>query len=235
MRPITLCLAYYINPSMLARQFAHLADMPPKLKDHLRVIVVDDGSPNSPAALPETSPGFPIEIYRITVDVPWNQDAARNIAVHHAPPGWLLLTDIDHMVPEETLRAVMKNTLCERTAYRFSRVSAPDMTEYKPHPNSWLMTKAMFDFVGGYDETLCIGAYGTDGDILKRIQRATNIVTLKQHLIRVPREVVPDASTTTLPRKDDVNREALQAIRRELEAQPKRVTKRLSFPYERVA
>lgn len=228
-------MAYYDNPGMLAKQFVHLEAMAPKLKAHLRVIVVDDGSPKAPATLPDASPGFPIEIYRITVDVPWNQDAARNIAVHHAPAGWLLLTDIDHMVPEETLRVVMKNTLCERTVYRFSRVSAPDMAPYKPHPNSWLMTKAMFDYVGGYDETLCIGAYGTDGDILKRIQRATDIVTLKEALIRVPREVVPDASTTTLPRKGDTNREALQVLRRELDAQPKRATKRLTFPYERVA
>lgn len=234
MRDITICLAYYDNPTMLARQLADFSAMPVKVKDHLRLIVVDDGSPVSPATLPRTSPGFPVEMFRITVNVAWNQDAARNIAAHHAPDGWLLFTDMDHLVPETTLTDVMKNTLDPLTVYRFSRVTAPDMTPYKPHPNSWLMTKKMFDYIGGYDENLCIGAYGTDGDIRKRIDRAAPLATLRQPLIRVPREVIADASTTTLPRKDDANRGALEALRRQLDADPFRKTKRMSFPYERV-
>jgi hypothetical protein len=44
----------------------------------------------------------PLQIYRIMVDVRWNQDAARNIGAAHAENNWLVLTDIDHMVPEET-------------------------------------------------------------------------------------------------------------------------------------
>jgi hypothetical protein len=220
---------------MLAIQYEHLALMPSKLKAHFRLIVVDDGSPTGPATPPDYDLGFPLEIYRIGVDRPWNQDAARNIAVHHAPDGWLLLTDMDHMVPEATLHDIMKNTLDPAWAYRFRRVSAPNMTPHHVHPNSWLLTKALFDKIGGYDETLCIGAYGTDGDIADRLARGARIGVLKQTLIRVPRDVVADASTTCLPRKDDEGRAALKQIRREIKNNPAHEIKRLTFPYERVA
>jgi hypothetical protein len=129
----------------------------------------------------------------------------------------------------------MKNTLREDTVYRFSRVSAPDMATYKPHPNSWLLTKALFDRVGGYDETYCVGLYGIDFDIRDRLARKAEIVTLKHPLIRVPREVVPDASTTTLPRKEGAGREELQRIKRAIAADPDHKPRRLTFAYSQVA
>ena len=93
----------------------------------------------------------------------------------------------------------MTGKLDERKVYRFSRVDAPDMTPYKPHPNSWVFTRGMFNRIGGYDERLS-GFYGTDGEFGKRVERATaKVVLLDEVLIRYPREVIADASTTTSP------------------------------------
>jgi hypothetical protein len=153
MTPTTLVMAYYENAGMLALQLATIRALPRELKALLAVIIVDDGSPTAPAKGEEI--GCPLLIYRMAEDIPWNQDACRNIGVHHAVTPWVLLTDMDHVVPEATWRPLLLRSHDPETVYRFSRVSAPEMAPYKPHPNSWFMTRAMFEKVGGYDEKLC--------------------------------------------------------------------------------
>jgi hypothetical protein len=103
MTPTTLVMPYYINAGMLKAQFEMLRNLPADLRDLIGVVVVDDGSPTAPAE-PEDLSGIPLQIYRIDVDIRWNQDAARNIGVRHAENNWVLLTDIDHMVPSKTWR-----------------------------------------------------------------------------------------------------------------------------------
>lgn len=229
MREITLIMAYYENHTMLQRHLHHWRGYVRKMLKNLHVIVVDDGSPKAPARL-DSEPPCDLHLYRMLVDVRWNQDACRNLGAHHAQTEWLLFTDMDHMVPTETMEYVMTQKLDPTVAYRFARVSAPDMQPYKPHPNSWLMTKEMYDRVGGYDERLA-GWYGTDGDFLDRVQAQAPIIQLDCPLIRVPREVTPDASTTSLTRKSPEDFRAIQTLRRANKGTP---TLRLSFPWERV-
>lgn len=237
-RQLTLIFPYYCNPVMLDRQLAHLEALPAQVKAALHLIVVDDGSPEAPlgeftgacmAALGLAS----TQLFRITLDVRWNWIAARNLAASKAPTDWMLMTDIDHLVPEATLRRIQEKKVSDRNVYRFSRVDAPDLTPYKPHPNSWLMTRAMFDKVGGYDERFS-GFYGTDGEFRDRV-RATcrEIVVLDEVLIRVPREVVPDASTTRYERKQPEDREGVGRVRAMIAKD--RTPHRLTFPWVQVA
>lgn len=231
MRKLTIALPYYENPAMLERHFSALEALPAALRGQLRLIVVDDGSPRSPAVARPC--GVDVELYRITVDVRWNQDAARNLGVHHAPDGWVLMTDIDHLVPVSTLQALTHGLLDEGTIYRFSRVSEPDMAGYKPHPNSWLMTKAMFERIGGYDERFA-GLYGTDADFRDRVNAAAPVVMLPNYLVRVPREITPDASTTTYLRKQPEDREGIPRVKAARALDPNWRPKRLTFPFVRV-
>lgn len=204
MRTVTLCLAYYENAGMLAAQVAALAALPAELREYIAVIVVDDGSPTAPARLPDIQP-CPMRLYRMREDIPWNQDACRNLAVAEAPDGWVLLTDMDHVPTEKLWRRILHRDLDPSCAYTFARVSAPKMDPYKPHPNSWLMTRRLFQQTGGYDERYR-GVYGTDGIFKRRLEaHVASIVPLKEALIRYPREVIADASTTTLARKSPEN------------------------------
>ncbi len=207
MTPFTLVMAYYDNPGMLRHQIKVWTGLPPDIRAALHVIVVDDGSPRWPALAAVSKRGgwadaiADFQLYRMKEDIPWNQDACRNIGVKKALTPWVLLTDMDHVVPLATWRRLMAEKIGKHDVYRFGRVSAPEMQPYKLHPNSWACTVKTFWKSGGYDEALA-GNYGTDGDFGKRLIRAAaKVVDLPEVLIRYPRDVIADASTTTLERK----------------------------------
>jgi hypothetical protein len=237
MRPFTLVMAYYNNASMLAEHARLWTQLPPDILANLNVIIIDDGSPEHTAADVmqrwDRPPVCSLQLWRMAVDVAWNQDACRNLGVHHAPTEWVLLTDMDHIVPVRTWRRLMRGKLDPGTVYRFGRVSMPDLAPYKLHPNSWAMTRRTYWLCGGYDERLA-GNYGTDGDFLVRIKGRTIIRDLPEVLIRVPREVIPDASTTTLPRKQPGDKDNIRRLIAERASDAQWRPLHLSFPHERV-
>lgn len=233
MTPTTLVMAYYENPDMLREQYRVLAALPDKLRDLLHVVIVDDGSPRSPAFV-EDLRGIGLQLYRMKKDVRWNQDACRNIGVRHAETGWVLLTDIDHIVPEKTWDTVLSRDWDPQLAYYFARVSAPDLQPYKVHPNTWYMTRQKFDEIGGYDERFA-GYYGTDSDFRDRLLKAVvKTPMIKENIIRVPRTQIADASTTTYLRKQPEDREAIHRIKEERAQIEDWKTLRYRFEYGRV-
>lgn len=237
MTPFTLVLPYYRNASMLQAQQRAWAAFDPALKPYLHAIIVDDGSPKFAARasdLIETGLAS-VRLYRTLVDVRWNWLFCRNLGVAEATTDWVLLTDIDHVLPETTLRALVTETLEPDVVYRFSRVDAPNYTPYKSHPNSWFLTRAMFDAIGGYDERFS-GFYGTDAEFRDRVQKTARAIVMRDNvLIRYPREVIPDASTTTYGRKEEQDRENVRRIREERAHTPGWKPLRLTFPWERLA
>jgi glycosyltransferase involved in cell wall biosynthesis len=206
---IALCLPYYMNQGMLDEQLRRLAGLPAAILEQLELIVVDDGSPNGEAvANVRHVIGCPVRVFRIDVDIRWNQDAARNIGAQEAEARWLLLTDIDHVVPLATWEYLLAKKFEKARAYRFSRATLDEIgkkdriTPYKPHPNSWFMTRGLYEQVGGYDERFA-GHYGTDAEFRDRLTRiAGDPILLPQLLYRVPRSTIADASTTTYQRKN---------------------------------
>jgi hypothetical protein len=212
---------------------------PEELRARLHVIIVDDCSPRWPALPHVVQPMEQLglasfRLYRTKVDVRWNWLFCRNLGVSEATTDWVFMTDIDHVMPGKTLARLLDATLDSRKAYRMSRVDAPDLTPYKPHPNTWLMTRMLFDRIGGYDERFS-GFYGTDGEFRRRVQDTSDeIVILPQVMVRYPREVVADASTTTYGRKEVQDRINVKRIVLQRAEIPNWKTKRLTFPYEQL-
>lgn len=243
MIPYTLVMAYYENAEMLHEQMGQWLNLPTEILSNLNVVIVDDGSTKNPAervckesmrlryGLKDLLSSF--QLWRIKVDIPWNQDAARNIGVRHANSDWLLITDMDHLVPVATWKRLMGKVRDADKAYRFARVSMPEMEPYKQHPNSWAMTRQTYWKAGGYDEALA-GNYGTDGDFMVRLRRVAEVLDLKEILVRYPREVIADASTTNYVRKKPEDKDRIQALIRVRAAIPDWKPKLFSFPYERV-
>jgi len=200
---ISLVFAYYENPSMLELQWKEIAEYPASVKDKLEVLIVDDGSPTRPAvdvARPQNLPR--LSIFRIDRDLRWNQDAARNIGAYEAQSPWLLLTDIDHVVPEETLSHLIGMKKDPSVFYTFSRIKFATGEKREPHPNSYFMTKDLYWAIGGHDEDYA-GIYGKDFLFRKRAHRHTSEVVLHDApLARVGSTLVGDAGTRTISRKN---------------------------------
>jgi glycosyl transferase family 2 len=209
-RDLTFICAFFENQGMLREQQAVWTAYPPKLKQHFHVIVTDDLSPSAPAREAFEATGIASQrLYLALEHRRWDWLFCRNLGVAKATTDWVLLTDIDHVVPESTLRALLKTKLDVERVYRLSRVDAHhpfpwvpgSLTEYKPHPNTWLLTRTMFDRVGGYDERFS-GYYGSDSEFRERVHSAAgDPLMLPDPLVRYPREVLADASTTTYERK----------------------------------
>lgn len=236
MRSVAFCLPYYMNQGMLDRQIQCIAALPRGLRDLMEMIVVDDGSPDKPKPA-FRSPGCPLRVFRIAKDVKWNQDAARNIAAFEAKSKWLLLTDIDHLVPHNTWQLLSEKKLNKDYVYKFAlrktldRDGAkPSISEYKPHPNSWIMTRGMYWKIGGYDERFA-GNYGTDGDFRDNVLRHSSIEQLQLPIWRVPRTTIADASTTTLQRKVLEEGQEIRRIKNERETDPDWRPLSLQFEY----
>jgi len=176
MKKITLILPYYENPGMLRHQLETILSYSDVVKSQLDVTIIDDGSPRNPAKI-DLKTGIKIRLFRTKVDVPWNQDFCRNLGVVHARTPWVLLTDMDHVVPQETFENLIRNEFKTFVAYKFSRRNAPNLDAYKPHPNSWFMTRELYQSIGGYDERFA-GWYGTDGDFRNRIEKHATITDL---------------------------------------------------------
>ena len=226
-RDFTLVMPYYENPRFLAHQIRHWNML--SLRKHLHVNLVDDGSPRNAAAnvVATFVPAVDMRLFRIEIDVRWNWLAARNIGVHKATTEWVMLTDMDHVLSNETLETLVRGQHDPSIIYRFSR-SEHHGADIHPHPNSWFMTRDMFWKVGGYDEALS-GFYGTDGEYRRRCAATAKVQIMADALIR--HEYIQDSSTTLYKRKQPEDAE----VKRKIRARgPGWKPRTLSFPYHEV-
>lgn len=226
--PVTIIVPFYENAGFLRQQLRGWWDYSPSLRWNLSAVIVDDCSP-TPAysVLRDVQYPFPIRLFRIDRDVRWNWLAARNIGFHHAPDGWCLVTDMDHVIPNTTALTAVYGLKDPRAIYGFSR-SESSGESIGPHCNSWLMTRKMFWKVGGYDERLS-GYYGTDGDWRRRMAKVAPIEILTDRLIRYER--IGDSSTTRYKRKQPEDAAVSKIIAKR---KPGWTPKTLSFPYAEV-
>lgn len=220
-KAITLVYPYYRCPQFFLRQQAHWNGLPREIREHLRVIVVDDGSPDP---IRPSASLVDLRVFRITVDRRWNWLAARNIGAHHAADGWLLLTDMDHVVPAETLDALIHGAHDPSVVYAFTRREHTGAV-VGSHSASFFLTRRLFWQIGGYDERGS-GYYGNDGIFRRQLRRHAEIQILPDALER--HEYVADSSVTTYARKAPEDR--IQQIASGWTGPPKT----LSFPYEEV-
>lgn len=236
MRPITIVLPHYQNVGMWAEQQKVWADLPAKMRARLHVVLVDDCSPKDQRPGPKSVTVHDLgslRIYRLLEKKRWNWLACRNLGAKVATTEWVLLTDIDHVIPRATLERLTGDRMSDRVAYRFSRVTATGvwpydvatLPPYKPHNDTWFLQRSLFfdPRVGGYDERLS-GCYGTSGEFSDRVKHAANAtVILSDIIIRYPREIIADASThpSVYTRKNDPENDAELKKRKEERAQIK--------------
>lgn len=193
---LTLIYAYFENGSMLDLHLKTWSAY--ENKDQWKAIIVDDCSLRDPAETHIADVGFPVELYRIKTDIPWNQDGSRNLAMHQAS-GWCLMTDMDHLLRPLEAGQLLRLKKNDGHYYMPSR-RLSDGSTYHRHPNSYLLNKGLYEYLGGYDEAYA-GYYGTDGMFRERLSESAFRVDLDIPLFLYKREAIPDASTTDYGRK----------------------------------
>lgn len=239
-RAFTLIIPYYDNPNMFREQQRVWRSLTPDIREALHVVVVDDGSPKSPAVEavhPETAKSLAsFRLFRTKVDVRWNWIFCRNLGAEQAHTEWLLMTDMDHVIPHQTWRRLMRGKLDPIRAYRLERVVMPSREIVKAHPNTWIMTRHMFlHRIGGYDERFS-GLYGSDGQFHARVEQWAKTIDMLPEVAELyPDTVIADACTTAYERKTDKDREQRDVIKAIIRGMGTAYEpKRLTFPWERV-
>ncbi|MAD98924.1 MAG: hypothetical protein CMB99_16480 [Flavobacteriaceae bacterium] len=208
---LSLIMPYYKNPTMLSMHYETWAGFPDEVKALFEVIIVDDGSPEEKAVDVPRPDGLPkLRIFEVEEDRLWYQHAARNIGAFEAVCRLLLLTDMDHMVTAQLILdavdAPARSTrffYVNRKEFDSDEWTLDDRGRRKSHPNTFVMLKKLYWAAGGYDEDYC-GHYGTDGLFRHRLQERARMELLPGdgYIRRLWRDLVPDASTRDVKRKE---------------------------------
>jgi glycosyltransferase involved in cell wall biosynthesis len=223
----TLIIPYYRNEAMLLRQIEEWQ----KYRGNVSVIVVDDGSPEraAPHIIPLMEKGFPVRLFRVLKDIPWNRNGARNLGAMQAETDWILHTDIDHILPVDSADALALFQPADFQWYRFSRyrVGKADFTRkkddlpsdcefgrIKPHMDSYLCRRDLYMALGGYDEDYTGGLGGGTPFVKELNNAATRIDLPEPYTLHVhTTDSVPDASDIFLSR-DNSHYKAVNARKR---------------------
>lgn len=185
MKRLSLIVNVLESYEVVRRQLLHLDRI---LTSDCELILVDDGSvPSLRATCAAARTTFDLVFHRTCDYRPWTQPRARNRGAALARADKLLFFDIDHIVTAEIVR-----TALAYTGDKFHWLRRPGildvggrvvtdpaflrdygMTDDRPsiHANSFVIRKALFERLGGYDERFC-GRYGGDDiDFNERYER----------------------------------------------------------------
>jgi hypothetical protein len=175
--PITHVIPYYRNAPMIRVHVDNWQRYEKQVIDNLRIILVDDFSPEEerPEEILRTLPANilrRVTLLRITTDIDWNQHGARNLGAQVAGRGWLLVTDIDRVCLSADMLAMMRYKLKSNRFYKPVGVRMHSVLLEQDRPkgpyNQLLIHHSTYWKVGGYDEDYC-GCYGGDKEFLDAV------------------------------------------------------------------
>jgi len=175
MNNLSLVVPYYNSSNVIPRKFEEWQEYDEDVRNCLEIVIIDDGSPT------ETSfenhwidTNLNIKLYKINVDIPWNECGANNLGFKMATNPWIFRSDVDWYIPNNTMRHMMNLNLSEDSYYVFPGREYTTKTVLASPYNIYVMHKNTFWRVGGYDED-CRGYYGSDLTFRHRVDRVFNI------------------------------------------------------------
>lgn len=194
-RKLFMIYPYYDNPSMLAMQVENWNRFCGIWRTFAEVILVDDASPNHPAAPIMQGCTLPHRVYRVKKNIPWAQHHARNIGAHEAgiKDSWLFFSDMDIVFTPEAAATLFEKKLKTGHFHTFERHYAGIERAPKYHCNSFMVLHRHFWDINGYDADYC-GTYGGDGPFLRQLRGRC-----RQEHHGIQDGHVPDRSIFSLP------------------------------------
>jgi len=192
---LTIVHPVYINPNKgskeelrLAHQVTAWNSYSPWAKEHLKIVLADDGGPvavhdvlNRPS-LSKRLGGLDVAVYRIQKDLKYNTPGALNLGISQARTPWVMIMDSDCLLSAESLERLLhfRPTAQFKAIYLFHRsrvTNDPTLKEVtRPLGCTFLFEKAMFEQIHGFDEDFTgewSGGYGHfDDHFLRKAVRA---------------------------------------------------------------
>lgn len=180
------------------------------------LVVVDDcGDPAvSPAEVSGLEP-MGIQLLRHTEDVPWAQPCCRNLAARHARGGVLILVDPDMVIPPKKagkfMEAAMRLPRGHVTRFVLLEVNHPNRQMRgkinTSSPNCWIIHKADFEDVGGYNESFAGHKGWSDVELMHVLDSAYKVRQDRELSVDFYRRSgdLPDACVGTLDREVKTN------------------------------
>lgn len=210
MSDLTIVMAVYGQPKILAHQLETILGYPESVRDRLKLFIIDDhGDPpvdvdliiDAATRLKEA------RLYRVDDDIPWNQMGARNLGMKEAS-GVCMMLDPDMVWPADMMARMLaaasslKRGNVMKWALRHKSGGRIDMTS----PNTWTLHRDDFWKVGGYDEDFAGNKGWSDVTLLGTLMTTFKIEQrpdLYPDFLSV--KDVPDAMVTSLNRSIKVN------------------------------
>ncbi len=202
---LTFCAPYYNQPLMLCRQIATWCQWAEAgLANRMDVVIVDDGSAKEPygyrihKVLEKTGWGAQIPVkckcFRLPTSDTFRWRLARNVAANAAETDWLFITDIDHTLPVETVKAWTEKSLDPNVAYKPQRRWAQGHMHDNPHPNSYLIHQNVYWGVGGYDEDWMGSRTGGEPQFAAQLKQQYEIKSCPEEIVLWGHGDIPDAN-----------------------------------------
>lgn len=145
------------NIDSVTELLRHYEQYDPALLDVIEFVIVDDGSPVE-YEIPQLN--LNITWLRINEDIQWNQAGARNLGVTYAKSDRIVLSDLDHLFPPETLHYMAYRRHPGRSFFKVYRTDEQGQRQ-TGHSNLFYMSRARFMRFFGYDEDFA-GHYGAE-------------------------------------------------------------------------
>lgn len=181
------------------------------------LIIVDDGSPNSPAIdIVKEYPDKNISLFRVKKDIGFNSHGCRNLAMKHVETEWAWLTDVDREGIDECAEIVSRyiDSYRHDEYYNFLLGKKKEVTH-----NDYCIRTEDFWKSGGYDEEY-VNMHMGDRIFIERLNSYLTPTTIpyiinptrKQRVCKyrdIGITVYPDDNTMLHPR---IDREKLKQI-----------------------
>jgi len=170
---VTIGFTYYDNYEGLLPKLEAYKNIPAD------IILVDDGSPVKPLERKDILNHW--RLFRITEDIGWNNEGARNLIAHHATTEWIIFHDMDTHVAETSFDILKNIDDLELDINNYYQLFETNIGRGSMRESKWfshnhiLVNRDKFLEYGGYNETYN-GYYGFDEGYNFRQYMVRNII-----------------------------------------------------------
>lgn len=161
------------------------------------MFITDDGSQLYPAMSvisDEHKSLLNISLWKIDIDIKWNQPEANNLAFREIKTDCVIRSDIDHYFNELDFEKILNKIECNQLDLKSNLYKPQRYVKEKKihlHPNVYIISKNKYWDINGYNEYFS-GNYGYDDvEFMRRADKMLNKVVLTDTKL----QSIPDGGT----------------------------------------